>query len=246
MMGRFSFPTVYPTERSHMELKQFWAVIVRRWWLVALPALVALIITLPSLKQVISAASSYSVTIHLTASQVPTADSAKTFQDQSYIPWLASEYAVNNIASWMRTESFAHEIANELNTSAKTYEVNALRGAIASDSARSIMTLVVAWPDADEIKLIAQAGVDVLVNKSGDYFPQLKAQPVQITPQDAIIVTPVSAPLTTRLNPLIRILVGLIIGLALAFLAEYLDPTIRTRREVEALALPILAEIPRS
>src|SRR5260221_11491151 len=156
-----------------MELKQFWAVIVRRWWLVALPALVALVITLPSLKQVISAPVSYSVMIHLTASQVPTADSAKTFQDQSYIPWLASEYAVNNIATWMRTESFAHEIANELNTPTKTYDVNALHGAIASDSARSIMTLVVSWPDADEIKLIAQAGIDVLQTKTSIYFPQL-------------------------------------------------------------------------
>src|SRR5258707_2480091 len=179
-----------------MELKQFWAVIVRRWWLVALPALVALVITLPSLKQVISAPVSYRATIHLTESKTPTADSAKTFQNQSYIPWLASEYAVNNTATWMRNESFANEIADELNTATKTYDVNALRGAIASDSARSIMTLVVSWPDADEIKQIAQAGIDVLQNKTSTYFPQLAIQRIQITPQDALTVAPLTATLT--------------------------------------------------
>src|SRR5258707_10491974 len=113
----------------------------------------------------------------------------------------------------MPPESFAHEIAEKLNTATKTYDVNALRGAIASDSARSIMTLVVSWPDADEIKQIAQAGIDVLQNKTSTYFPQLAIQRTQITPQDAITGVPVVAPLTTRLNPLLRIGLGLIVGL---------------------------------
>ncbi len=34
-------------------------------------------------------------------------------------------------------------------------------------------------------------------------------------------------------------------GVALAFLTEYLDPTLRSRSEVEALGLPVIAEIPR-
>src|SRR6476469_3089657 len=98
--------------RSHyrrwfMEIKQLWAVIVRRWWLILLPVLVALVIALPSFSQMISPPSGFTTTIRFTASQVP-GSSATNFQDQSYIPWLASEYAVNNLASWMKTESFAH------------------------------------------------------------------------------------------------------------------------------------------
>jgi len=34
-------------------------------------------------------------------------------------------------------------------------------------------------------------------------------------------------------------------GVALAFLAEYLDPTLRSRAEVETLGWPVIAEIPR-
>ena len=39
------------------------------------------------------------------------------------------------------------------------------------------------------------------------------------------------APPATRLEPLFRILIGFIAGIALAFLVEYLDPTLRTRHQ---------------
>ena len=45
----------------------------------------------------------------------------------------------------------------------------------------------------------------------------------------------------------LRTLVGGIVGVALAFLLDYLDPSVRSRREVEELLeLPILGEIPRA
>ncbi len=228
-----------------MELKQLWAVLVRRWWLIVLPALVALVLTLPSLRQVFSAPPSYQVTVRFTASQIPSADSGNNFQDQSYIPWLASEYAVNNLATWMRTQSFAQEIADELAKQGSTFDPAAIQGAIATDSARSIMTLIISWPDADQIQAIGKAAIDVLQNRSQAYFPQFAAQKVVITPQDSVTPVPVSASLTTRFSPLVRVGVGLLVGLALAFLVEYLDPTIRGRMEIEALNLPIIAEIPR-
>jgi capsular polysaccharide biosynthesis protein len=228
-----------------MELKQLWAVIVRRWWIIALPALVALVLAIPSFKQLVSSNGGYSVAIRFTAGQVPTADAAKTFQDQSYITWLGSEYAVNNLASWMKTQSFAQEIADKLNTTDKTFDVNALQNAIQSDSARSIMTFyVMNWPNADELKQIATAAVDVLQNKNQVYFPQLGLQRAQVIPLDTVNVTPVSTALATRLQPLFRIAIGLVAGIALAFLAEYLDPTVRTRSDIAALNLPIIAEIP--
>jgi capsular polysaccharide biosynthesis protein len=227
-----------------MELKQVWSVVRRRSWLVLLPAVVTLILTLPSLRAVISPPTAYSVVIQFTASQIP-ASSGQSFQDQSYIPWLMSEYAVNNLATWMKSESFARETASLLQSQGKTIDAEAIRGMIQSDSARSIMRLYLTWPDPDEVKQIAQAAIDVLRTKSQDYFPQLSAARVVIVPLDAITVSQQSTPITTRFAPLFRILIGLVVGLALAFLVEYLDPTIWHRREVEALGLPILAEIPR-
>jgi capsular polysaccharide biosynthesis protein len=229
-----------------MELKQLWAVIVRWWWLIILPTLIALALTLPSLRNMISPPPGYAVNIRFTASQPPAADSAHTFEDQSYIPWLASEYAVVNLAAWMRTDTFADEIANVLKAQGTDLAPATVRGAIANaDAARSIMTLYLAWPNPDEIKLIAGAAIKVLREQNQVYFPQFGAQKAVITPLDDVIVVPTAPPITSRFSPLVRILIGLAAGLALAFLAEYLDPTIRNRRDVEALFdLPVLSEIP--
>lgn len=228
-----------------MELKALWDVVRRWWWLIALPTVVALVLALPSLQEVIRPPVSYRVIVRFTASQPPQAPSQqRTFSDQSYIPWLASEYVVINLAAWLRTESFAREVANGLSSSGQTQDVNALRGAIASDSVRSVLTLYLDWPDPEQIKAIAAAAITALSERSQIYFPQLDAAQVKIIALDDVQVAPLSAPITARLAPLLRILIGLAAGIGLAFLADYLDPTIRTRREVETLELPILGEIP--
>src|SRR5204862_7177822 len=110
---------------------------------------------------------------------------------------------VNNLATWMKSDSFAGEIASLLQNQGKTIDAGAIRNAIQSDSARSIMRLYLTWPDPDEIKQIAQAAIDVLRTKSQDYFPQLAAQRVMITPLDSISVVQQSAPITTRFAPLL-------------------------------------------
>jgi capsular polysaccharide biosynthesis protein len=229
-----------------MELKQLFAVVARRWWLIALPAVVALILTIPAIGTMLRPPVNYSVGVRLTASQPPTGDSAKTFEEQSYISWLGSEYAIVNLATWMRTDSFAREISALLApTLGKQLDPEALRAAITSDSARSIMTFyVTSWPDAAETKLIADAAVQVMQTKNAAYFAQLGASPAQVVPLDNAIVVPVPIPLAVRFGPLLRIVVGLAAGVALAFLAEYLDNAIRSRSEIEALGLNVIGEIP--
>lgn len=229
-----------------MELNYLIGMVKRRWWLILLPALVALILTLPLLGAMIRPPVNYSVGVRFTASQTPTAQNAPTFEDLSYIPWLASEYAVNNLATWMRTDSFAREISALLETQGKSVSADAIRAAVTSDSARSIMTFyVTSWADEAETKLIAEAAINVLQNKNAAYFAQFGAEPARVVPLDAPIVVPVPVPLAVRFGPLLRVVLGLAVGLALAFLAEYLDSTIRSRSEVEALGLKVIGEIPK-
>jgi capsular polysaccharide biosynthesis protein len=45
----------------------------------------------------------------------------------------------------------------------------------------------------------------------------------------------------------LRTVIGLLIGIALAFLLDYLDSSVRSRRDAESLLqLPVLGEIPRA
>lgn len=226
-----------------MELRTLWAVIHRRWWLIALPTVVAVILSLPLLGGVISPNIQYRVVLRFTAAQPP--QDAQSFEESSYISWLGSEYAIINLAAWLRTESFARETAQILKANNQTVNVESLRAAIATDSVRSILTLYLTWDDPTQLEAIAAAASEALRLKASDYFPQLAGQPARIVALDEVIITPLGAGLTDRIAPLLRILIGFAAGVGLAFLAEYLDPTLRSRRELESLGIQVLAEIPR-
>lgn len=235
-----------------MELRELWAVMARRWWLIALPALVAALLTLPALPNVISPPVNFTAAVRFTVSQIPgeagatePAPGRSTFEDESYIPWLASEYAVINLAGWMRTESFAREVTAALAEQDLEVDPAAVQGAINADAVRSIMTLYLSWPDAAQLERIAQAAIYVLQERHQVYWPQLAAARGVVTALDTPKAAPAASSLADRLAPLFRILIGLAAGIGLAFLAEYLDSGIRNREEAEtSLGLPVLAEIP--
>ncbi len=229
-----------------MELKALWAVIARRWLLILIPAAVAFGLTLPTLPDLLRPPTGYTAVIRFTASQPPEGVPARSFEDQNYLPWLASEYAVINLAAWTRTESFRAEVSKHPALAGLSpISADALIPAIAADSVRSILTVYLSWPDEAALRQIGEAVIGVLTARSGAYFPQFGAAPPVVKALDTVNTVPAPTPLTTRLNPLLRIVIGLVAGIGLAFLVEYLDPTIRTRHEAEAVGWPVIGEIPR-
>lgn len=85
----------------------------------------------------------------------------------------------------------------------------------------------------------------MLQTRAQAYFPQLDANQVQVTILDTPRISPQPVSILDRLAPFVRIGLGLMAGIGLAFLAEYLDPTLRRRDEVEALGLRVVGAIPR-
>ena len=74
-------------------------------------------------------------------------------------------------------------------------------------------------------RLFAQNGAAYLVNRGG--------------------VTEIGPSLRDRLELPMRLLIALAAGIALAFLAEYLDNRVRSRDDVEKLGLMVVGEIPK-
>lgn len=228
-----------------IELVTIWQMLKRRWWLILLPAIVALLLTLPSLKNIISPPVTYSVQLRLTAAAPPDAEIegvTTPYEDSVYVPLLASEYVVVNMPHWITSDSFAREVSALLVEHAITAED--LQGAFAADSFRSILTLYINWDDAAETGPIAEAAVNVLQTRNQTYFPQFAAVPVEVIALDEVEVNESAPPITTRIGPLLRILIGLAAGLGLAVVAEYLDTTVHNREDVETLGLLVIAEIP--
>lgn len=245
-----------------MELRALWTVIVRRWPLVVAPFAVAAVLALAaytlagalpgSIRGLLFAAfpqpapSGYSTAMRYAIGQPPEEVGSAFFEDPRYKAWLTSEYIANGLADWVRTGSFALAVGEELRAAGVAIDAGQLQGHIAADNQRSLLVVYIQnWPDAEQLKAIAEAATRVLQTRNREVFPQVGSGAV-VTPLDPVTVSVAPPGLSSRLNLPLRLGLALIAGVALAFLVDYLDPTVRSRAELEALGLGVLGEIPKS
>jgi len=151
----------------------------------------------------------------------------------------------------MTSRAFADEVHRELATSATPLDVDidSIMTATRTKKTHRFIDITITTPTFDEGAAIAGSISRILSdpNHVAQYLTALTAYHTQME-----IVTP---PVTHRANTVLgliseialRTVIGLIIGLGLAFLVDYLDQSVRTREEAERLLqMPVLAEIPRA
>jgi len=222
-----------------MEIIGLLRILRRRWWLLLLPVMIVTILVIPDFLSSGSAVSGgFNTQIRYSAAQefnLPQRDG--DYQDV----WLASELTVNAFTDWVRSNSFREELGNEL--SSNEIDMNLL--GIAADNARSVGVIYLSHPDGDALDAVANAVITVLATENQAYFPQLGGDPAQVTILDEPVITPSPPPLTNRFAPLIRIGIALILGIALMFVAEYLDQTVHHQDELDKLGLNTIGSIPR-
>lgn len=227
-----------------MELRELWKVVRRRWWLILLPTLAAAALTLPGMLRAPAAGGGFATSIRFTAATPPEPETTSGYEDREYYPWLTSEYVVNALTDWVRTSSFAMEVSAALAEQSIEVPPGAIQAGIAADNERSVMSLHLSGADSEILAKTAEAAAEVLRTRSVEYFPQFGASGVEVVALDVPAIVPVPPPLSARFEPLVRIGLGLAAGVALAFLIEYLDPTVRERRQLERLGMLVLAEVP--
>ncbi|MBA3868084.1 MAG: hypothetical protein H0X30_02935 [Anaerolineae bacterium] len=221
-----------------MELMLFFRVLLRRWWLVVIPVLIVAVVVIPQwLRERSTSGGGYTVTLRYTAAQSASNVAPRDGDYQDV--WLASELAVNALTDWVRSTSFEDEIGKKIT------DLNAAGFGVAADNKRSVGQLIMSYPDEKGLAAITQAAMDVMKTQAQNYFPQLGGQAAQVTFLDSPVITAAPPPIANRFAPFIRLALGLLGGMALAFLWEYLDPFVYRREQVEAAGLPVLASIPK-
>ena len=223
-----------------MELKLIGRILLRYWWLILIPTVVAGIVVAPSLLNRTAASfSNFTTLIIYSAAQEPEAQPPRDGDYQDI--WLASELAVNALTAWVQTSSFRQEIEAAIDD--PSIDLSLL--GVAADNQRSVGQLFLSYPDAESLAAIAIAAVDVLKTRNRDYFPQVGAAPASVTVLSEPVIVPAPPPLADRFGPVIRVGLGFLAGLALAFLAHTIDPMLRRREEVESLGLKVIGTLPR-
>src|SRR5438477_7728597 len=232
-----------------MELREYWSIIRRRWWL---PAAITLAALIASTVVGLRGAAAFKTDMRLAVSTIPTPDpNGLLYYDPVYYSNLDSEYLADDMSKFMTSRAFADEVHRELATSSTPTDVDVatIMSATRTKKTHRFIDITVTTATFEEGTQIAGSISRILADQPhlAQYLQALSAYNTHLS-----IVTP---PVTHRANTALgltseialRTLIGLLVGIGLAFLIDYLDPSVRTRQEAErVLELPVLGEVPRA
>lgn len=225
-----------------MELREYLRVIRRHIWLIVGLALVtgvgSWVFRAPPAPQ-------YQATVRFTIGvNAPSSDKVIGY-DPILTSFQASEYIRDDFVEVIQSDAFADDVNAQL-TRMGVNGIAIRKGNIsgAVEKQRRIMSLTITWNDPAQAQQIAEAAVKNLSENNAKYFAQLGAVGATVAIIDRPVVNRAGTSLREQLDIPIRIMLALLAGVALAFLLDYLDGSIRDAREAEALGLNVIGEIP--
>jgi capsular polysaccharide biosynthesis protein len=227
-----------------MELRQYFQIIWKRAWV---PVVLVAVVAIASLVSLQTPPPSYSTSMRFTVGVQPQ-ELPDQFTYDSYYAWLSSEYLVDDMTAMVGSQIFADDVNRHLQEMGSAVQIppGSIGGVTIGGKQHRILTLTVTWGNPDELADIAQAIVHTMEQDSGHYLAQLGTGGAMIK-----VIDPPGPPgqnpqpLTQRLSIPVRLLLALAAGVALTFLMDYLDSSVRGRAELEALDIPVLAEVPK-
>jgi capsular polysaccharide biosynthesis protein len=218
-----------------MELRQYLRIVWRRWWLVAAVLAIVLVVSLVTYRP---PAPAYQATMRFAVGIQGQQPVQATSGEGRSDAWLASEYLADDLSEVLKGGDFGARIGEQVG-----FAVPA--GAISASREHRIMSVSITMGDRDRVRLVAEAVGAAVSDGGAGYFPQLDGVNAEAVLIDGPGIAQVGRSLKDKLDIPIRLFIALIAGIALTFLWDYLDGSIRDRSEVEALGIPILGEIPR-
>ncbi len=223
-----------------MELRAYARIIRRRIWLiVALPLLVLLIalVTQRPTPTTFHASMRLAVGVH----PLP-AEPGLNF-DPRLTSGQASEFLADDFTEVVRGSAFAAAVSSRL-PAGISIPPGAIVGATSAEKHHRILYLDINWPDREQLVAISQAVIQTMREDGDTFLAQLGAADAEVTLLDGPNIASVGPSLRRRVDIPLRVMLALVAAVALVFLLEYLDDTVRTTADAEALEIPVLGEIP--
>ncbi|MCJ7619920.1 MAG: Wzz/FepE/Etk N-terminal domain-containing protein [Anaerolineae bacterium] len=226
-----------------MELREYWRILWRRWWVIA--GLVLLVLA-GSMVFRPHPTPMYQATMRFTIGVSPETDAERLTMDPLYSAYLASEYIADDFTEIMRSESFAGDVTARLAGQGIMVPPGVIQGFTVAEKQHRILTVQITWPDEAQLRAIAEAAGETLREENAKYFRQLGSVGAEVFVIDSPTIVPLGVSLKDRLDIPIRLALALMAGVGLAFLLHYLDDTVHEPEEVESLGISILGRIPPS
>ncbi|MEM7131347.1 MAG: hypothetical protein AAF702_33850 [Chloroflexota bacterium] len=229
-----------------MELRAYFNILRRRWWIPIVLTLLVSVLSAIQLKPWQSAPpTQFSAQLRFLIGVLPLDVADASIYDPRYFAWLTSEYLVDDFTEVVSSQLFSQQVSQRLVEQQIVIPGGAISGSAATGKQHRIISVEFTWHNEEEAVAIAHAATAELEENAEFYFYQLGTNDATITLLDGPMVAPVGPTLQEQFAFLIRLILGIVGGLGIAFLAEYLDTSIYSRAHVEELGLPILGSIPK-
>ena len=225
-----------------MELRHYWTIIRRWWWIPTLLVLLVLLLTLITQRPWQPRPPLYTTSASFSVGLRPDAPGDG---EENYYVALASEYLIDDLAEVIKGSEFAAAVSRRLANQGIVVDPGMIQGSTQPGKLHRILTVSITGGDPQELSAITDAVIATVQDEAAAFMPRLFAQngAAYLVNQGAVV--PVGPSLRQRLDLPLRLLIALAAGIGLAFLLDYLDDRVRGREDLERLGLPVLGEIPR-
>jgi capsular polysaccharide biosynthesis protein len=209
----------------------------------------------------------YTATVRMLVRQDPSPSTAPPyFNYDRYYNWLANEFLSDDYTLIVASRAFAEQVYRQLQQNplngdgtprygfdTRAISIDAVTNTLSADRKHRVLTITARSGDRGAADAIANAASDVLANLSVATATVPSLNQVQINDEaefgllDSSNANLVSSSRTRSLiDAGVRLGLGIVAALALAFLIEYFDDRLRDGAEVERLTgVPVLGTIPR-
>ncbi len=222
-----------------MELRLYAQIIWKRLWIAAALVTVVLVTYVFARPQ---PAPRYVATMRFVVGLRPETGAPDAYHYDRYYTWLTAEYLLDDLSEIVKSGVFAQDVAV---LAGVPVPPGAIQGATSAGKLHRILNISITWGDRAQLEQIANAIVVTLETQGGRYFAQLGTEQAVASVIDPPSIATIGPSLRQRLDLPLRLALALAAGVGLAFLLDYLDPTVRGRADLQALGVAIVGEIPR-
>jgi capsular polysaccharide biosynthesis protein len=228
-----------------MELREYWQILIRRWWIPVVLTLLVGLFSAWQLRPWQAPPPTYTASLRMLIGVLPLVEADVASYDPRYFAWLTSEYLVDDFTEVVSSELFAHAVNQRLAAQGIEIPAGLIRGSANTGRQHRIIALSFNWGDPAQLTLIADATAAELSENATTYFAQLGTERAAVSLLDSPTVAVIGPDLRRRLEFPLRLILALVAGLGLLFIVEYLDTSVRQPRDLEGVGLPVIGTIPK-
>lgn len=220
-----------------MELREYGRIVRRWWWLLILLPILAGIITVATYREPPVV---FGYTLQFSVSFLP-APRESMDQDPRLGAVQAAEYVADDLTLVLRGSRFAEAVRGYMPDGTA---VGAITGATRADKEHRIVTVNLQANTADEVNVLANAVQQAATNDLAALLESLWGTgELRLEVVNDSGAFPIGGGLQSQLDIPLRVVLALVAAIALAFALDYLDDSVRTRKEAERVG-QVLGEIP--